>query len=118
MTYWNCIKLRSSENHPTKDYSEMIDYDKNLAGYDPANGEKPRHFHINNIIRLLDRIEEARHKAITGIFEPGGALGAWENLNGNSMQLEIEVAYGHALRLREWIQAAPDEKVENHATLL
>ena len=85
----------------------MINYDKDLAGYDPANGQQPLHFHIENIIRLLDHIEKARHKAITSIFELGGAATAWENLK--DIQYELEVTYSHALRLQEWIQMASDE---------
>lgn len=87
----------------------MINYDKDLPGYDPANDEKPRHFHIENIIRLLDRVEDKRRKANERIFEPGGAATAWESLH--EMQSTLEVAYGHALRLQEWIKAAPDPDI-------
>lgn len=87
----------------------MINYDKDLAGYDPITNEKPRHFHIENIIRLLDRIEDKRHKANERIFEPGGQATAFESLH--EMQSTLEVAYSHALRLQEWIKAGPDPDI-------
>jgi len=91
----------------------MIRVYNDLTGFDPANGERVPHFHIANIIRLLNRIEMERSEIQEKALKPGGSAKAWER--AHEMQNSLEVAYGHALRLQEIIQEKdqPNESKES-----
>ena len=89
----------------------MIQVHGELSGFDPADGKRVPHFHIVNIIKLLNMIDTARCKIKDKALKPGGGATSWEQ--AHEMQSILESAYGHTLRLQEIIQEKdePDNEI-------